>query len=244
MIELDALAEAECQVWWAGPDPDLHGLLDLLDDGEKARFDRFRRDEDRFRYLVGHAMVRLVLASHTGRDPRDLRFATDCLHCGGPHGKPRLDPPAGLDFSLTHSGERVGLAVVRDVPVGLDVEAHARNVEQSLVDHVLSDAERRVFDTVPTEARATAFFTYWTRKEAVLKATGHGLAAGVATVEVSGPDEPARLVRWTAKQALDSPVRLYDLHPGPGHSASVALLTSRQHRVLERDAEPLLKQAL
>ncbi|NED53325.1 4'-phosphopantetheinyl transferase, partial [Micromonospora aurantiaca] len=68
----------------------------LLDDRERERYDRFLRAEDKARFVTGRFLARTVLADAVGLAPESIRFTTDCPHCGGTHGKPRL-PGSGLD---------------------------------------------------------------------------------------------------------------------------------------------------
>ena len=90
----------------------------LLDDHERERLTRFRRPADRARYLAAHALARLVLGG-SGRTAAALRFDRTC-RCGAAHGRPVL--PGGPGFSLSHSGDLVGVAVRPGAAVGLDVE--------------------------------------------------------------------------------------------------------------------------
>jgi 4'-phosphopantetheinyl transferase len=71
-------------------------------------------------------------------------------------------------FSLTHSGELVGVAVHEHSSVGLDVEQHRPFAYLAQV-----AAAIRAPDEDPSED----FFRMWTRKEALVKATGAGLSA-------------------------------------------------------------------
>ncbi|MES9538239.1 4'-phosphopantetheinyl transferase superfamily protein [Actinomadura sp. NPDC000600] len=216
----------ECAVHWARPDDDPR-MRDLLDEGERARYERFMRAEDKARFVTGRWLARTVLAEATGRPPRDLRFTTDCPHCGGSHGKPRL-PGSDLDFSLSHSGDRVLLVLVEGAAVGADVEQESDRDINSLARMVLTDAEGEVLRTM--DDRKRGFHAYWSRKEALLKATGHGLAASMTAIHVSGPDEPPEVVAWEGEAAV-SPVRLADLDAGPGYAAAAAVLTDRPLKV-------------
>jgi 4'-phosphopantetheinyl transferase len=238
-----ALRVGECQVWWAQPVGARPDLLALLDAGEQARWSRFRRDEDRARFLAAHALTRLVLAGHLGVHARALDFAMACRRCGGTdHGKPRL-VEGDIEFSLSHSGERVVLAVTRGAPVGVDVERlSAQRDIAGLIPAVLAAAERPVVEALPATARAGAVLRYWTRKEALLKATGDGLAVAPATITVTPPDAPPALITWTATPPLASTAHLADLAPGAGHIASLAMLGARL-AVVERDADGLLAAA-
>jgi 4'-phosphopantetheinyl transferase len=198
-------------------------MRDLLDDGERDRYARFMRAEDKARFVTGRFLARTVLAEATGRPPHDLHFTTGCPHCGDAHGKPRL-PGSGLDFSLSHSGDRVLLVLVEGAEVGADVEQESDRDVDSLSRMVLTAAEAEVLRTMADRKRG--FHAYWSRKEALLKATGHGLAAPMTAIHVSGPDEPPEVVAWEGEAAV-SPVRLADLDAGPGYAASAAVLTDR-----------------
>ena len=53
--------------------------------------------------------------------------------------------------------------------------------------------EQEALAQVPDEARRTAFYNIWTRKEAYVKARGDGIAAGLGTFTVSLGAEAALL---------------------------------------------------
>jgi 4'-phosphopantetheinyl transferase len=201
----------------------------LLTDGERDRYDRFIRPADKARFVTGRFLARTVLAEAAGLDPKTIRFTTECPHCDGDHGKPRL-PGTTLDFSLSHSGERVVLALTDGAAIGVDVEQEGDRDVDRLAEMVLADPERA--DLAASPDRKRGFHRYWTRKEALLKATGHGLAAPMTAIHVSGPDEPAEVVSWTGEAAV-SPVRLADLTPGAGYAAAAAVLTDRPLKITE-----------
>ncbi|AUS80346.1 4-phosphopantetheinyl transferase [Actinoalloteichus sp. AHMU CJ021] len=243
--EIAPLDSGECQVWWAARDAADPGLISLLDDAERTRHDRFRREEDRQRHLVARALSRIVLGAHLGLDPRDVRFRYECAHCGEEaHGKPVLTPDSGLRFSLSHSGESVVLAVCRGGEVGVDVEEVRENLDvDRLGDTVLCEEEQRTVAALPAERRQDAFFTYWTRKEAVLKAVGLGLALPMRSVLLSGPDEAPAMVDWRSERPPPEALRLYELAAPAGHLASLAVLDARPLRIRELPGDPLLAGA-
>lgn len=232
-------------MWWARPAAGARELLALLDTGERARCARFDRDDDRARYLAAHALARLVLAGHLGIPAQALTFQATCRQCGASdHGKPRLAMAGGgLEFSLSHSGARVVLAVARDAAVGVDVERlNARRDFAALMPAVLSAAEQPAVAALPDGERAAAVLRYWTRKEALLKATGDGLRVAPAALTVTPPDAPPALVAWDAAPPLDGAAHLFDLRPDPGHVASLAILGPRL-AVIERDGDGLLARS-
>jgi 4'-phosphopantetheinyl transferase len=217
-------------VWWARPVPPADGgrLVDLLDARERARLDRFRRDDDRARYLAAHALTRLVLAAAVGHPAAELEFDRTC-RCGQQHGKPVL--LGGPGFSLTHAGGLVGVAV-HTRPVGLDVEEERELTDlPALAAHACSPAE-----AAPDPG---SFFVLWTRKEALLKATGAGLSSPMAAITLG----PAGVVEWTGDGAPTGPVWLRDLHPGPGYRAAIAGLGAEPADVRTEDGDALLAHA-
>jgi 4'-phosphopantetheinyl transferase len=217
-------------VWWARPvaPADAGRLADLLDAHEHARLDRFRRAADRARYLAAHALTRLVLGAATGQEAAALEFDRTC-RCGQQHGKPAL--PGGPGFSLTHAGGLVGVAVHAG-PVGLDVEeVRALTDLPALAAHVCSPAE--------TAADPASFFVLWTRKEALLKATGAGLSSPMAAITLG----PSGVAEWTGDGAPAEPVWLRDLDPGPGYRAAIAGLGTAPAQIPTEDGDALLAQA-
>lgn len=217
-----------CDVWWAAPvDPDTApGLLQLLDAHERERLGRFRRSADRARYLAAHCLVRLVLADLLGIPPGALIIDRTC-RCGEQHGKPTVDGP---QFSLTHAADLVGVAVREGGPVGLDVE-QVRPLSDltAMARHIRSPAEP------PADTPGT-FFRTWTRKEALLKATGDGLSAPMTSITLDAQG----VASWTGAGAPVEPVWLRDLRPADGYLAAVAGLGPAPASVDEHDGNELL----
>jgi 4'-phosphopantetheinyl transferase len=236
------LKDYVCQIWWARPVDARPALDPLLKLAERDRRNRLVRKDDQDRLTVGAALTRLVLARHLRRPADQLRFDRTCCFCGAKHGKPQLvDEDGGLQFSVSHSGQRVAVAVVRGGIVGVDVEQESPDLEvDTLVPEVLSEEERVAFRQLAPRDRLRGLLTYWTRKEALLKATGDGLRVPMPTITVSGPDEPPLLRRWSGRLALPASVTLHALRPGSGHVASLAVLGLPTVRLHELDGQELL----
>nr|DAC76741.1 TPA_exp: 4'-phosphopantetheinyl transferase [Streptomyces sp. NRRL F-4335] len=221
------LAPGECHVWWARAESDL-ALLDLLDAEERMRSRSFLREQPRALYLTAHALTRLAVSAQTGVPPHLLRFVRVCKTCAGPHGKPALsDSPVPLELSLSHSGDRVAVALSRGGPVGVDVERIGDRWAESV--DALSAEERRALDLLPAQRRAPGFFRYWARKEAVLKATGDGLVVNPATLTLSGAEEPPALRQWQGRPGAEDRIALADLDAGPGYRMAVARVGGDGH---------------
>jgi 4'-phosphopantetheinyl transferase len=225
-------------VWWAHPATATTGLLNLLDDIEQSRYDGYRRDVDKLRFLTGRALIRGVAAAELGVDPKDVAIDASCFDCGKPHGKPKVD---GLEVSISHSGDWVALALTDATPVGVDVE-EVRDAEvDGLAGIAFSPAELTVFEQVPAADKKAAFFTYWSRKEAVVKATGKGMSVAMSKLTLSGHDEPPRVVSSRADEVDIGGVHMVDLDAGSGYRACVAVFGTEEPKVTERDAAELIR---
>ena len=193
----------QIQVWWArvsvGRLDDLQreSLAADLDPATLARLDRFHRVQDRDRGLAAHSLLRRLLAGVAGGRPAELRLPTRCAGCGDTdHGKPYLDvgtanPP--VEMNLSHSGELVCVALAAPgVQVGVDVEQR-RSIEwATLRRSVFADSEWAVTEQAedPERRRMNA----WSRKEAAVKSSGHGLSLPFRDVLIEDADWGG----WTA----------------------------------------------
>jgi 4'-phosphopantetheinyl transferase len=132
-------------------------------------------------FIAGRWLLRSVLAALTGAEPRSLELQA------GRHGKLFLagherDVPC---FNLSHSGALVGVALVRDRRVGIDIEAERPLADSALLARrILGPRERARFEALPERAREAALLAAWTRKEAVLKALGTGIAGNLRSIDV------------------------------------------------------------
>jgi 4'-phosphopantetheinyl transferase len=115
-------------------------------------------------------------------------------------------------------------AFAQDRQVGIDLE-HVRRLPEAsdIVEKYFSSRERSVFRALAPDARLEAFFRGWTRKEAYIKATGHGFGLAPDQFDVViAPGEPARLLNVSADPAEACRWSLYDLQPAPGYIAALA----------------------
>lgn len=246
-----ALGAEDCAVWWATPSDGLD-VLALLSEGERARAARFRRPGDRARYATGRALLRAVLADRTGLPAAAVPLTAVCTHCGSrEHGKPGVRGPDALRsaVSLAHRGDRVVVALTAGRAVGVDVEAEAgvgAPDGAGVSSEALAPEEWAAHVRLPREERRRAFAVWWARKEAVLKATGHGLAVPPSGVLVSAPGTPAELLAWRAGPGAGdlSPgaAHLKDLAPGAGYVGCVAVLGGTALRVREYDGDAVLRR--
>lgn len=219
------LAGSEIHVWAAPLSVGrniLEGYAATLSPDEKARAERFRFEKHRDRFIAGRGMVREILGRYLQSQPAALRF--DYLM----NGKPALAgkfASGGIHFNLSHSEDLALVAVTRIGIVGVDVEC-VREIKEvdDLVARFFSRRENELFQKVPSPEKPVAFFNLWTRKEALLKATGEGITRSLSLVEVSFlPGEPARLLAVSGDTAKAAQWSLRELQPAQEFVGAVAI---------------------
>ncbi|HQU15310.1 MAG: hypothetical protein B7Z66_08160 [Chromatiales bacterium 21-64-14] len=188
------LTGTSAQVWQIplrAPDRVLERMHALLAPDEQRRMTRLRFSHHRARFLLARGALRLLLGAYLDMPADQLVFRY------ARHGKPGLSggpDPQGLEFNLSHSHELCACAFSRARPLGIDIEYRYRSVNVAgLSRRLFSATEIAELERTPPALRTHAFLNGWTRKEAVLKATGEGLTGSLRRVGVSlAPDKPAR----------------------------------------------------
>jgi 4'-phosphopantetheinyl transferase len=94
------------------------------------------------------------------------------------------------------------IALTLGTPIGIDVELLRETVNhQRLATQYFSPAEQNALEALCGEQLVASFFAGWTRKEALLKATGTGIAGGLDSFDVS--IDPAMQRQCTALQTAN-----------------------------------------
>jgi len=164
---LDDPARRECAMRW-------------LTDDERGRHARFRFDADRDLFLLGRLMARRLVGDALAIEPTAWDWRE------GPHGRPEIDrPPTPLRFNLSHSGGLVACALATGHDVGVDVEDLRRTVNPDLVERCCSPAEVADVNAQGADGWRDRFLTYWTLKEAYLKARGLGISVHLPDISFS-----------------------------------------------------------
>lgn len=176
------LADDEVHVWRI----DIEGQADLtparriLSEEERAKADRYRFERDQRRCVLRRAALRNILANYLDTRPDQIEFSY------GPRGKPELGghfANAGYQFNLSFSGELALCAVAR-WPLGIDLEKERLVENAALVAKHFFTAEEIALQNAAADPNRV-FLRHWTRKEALIKATGSGLAVPLNAFDVS-----------------------------------------------------------
>ena len=200
----------------------LESLAATLSPDENERSGKFKFEKHRNRFIVGRGALRKILGEYLQAKPEALRFSHSA------NGKPALADEfvsAGVHFNLAHSEDLALVAVTRIGAIGVDVEC-IRPVKEvdELVARFFSAREIELFRKLGSDEKTAAFFNLWTRKEALLKATGEGITRSLSLVEVGFlPGEPARLLAIAGDAARAVQWQLRELSPAPGFIGAVAI---------------------
>jgi len=181
-LEPVTMPDTEVEVWLARLDVDAEQVgqyANLLSVDEHERAQRFYFEHDRRRFMVARGALRTLLAERLGIPPRTIAFQYS------DKGKPYL-AGATLHFNISHSHERALIAISKTREVGSDIEYVHRKVDYELLaKRYFTPREYAALEKLPEAQRKRAFFTCWTCKEAVAKATGEGLFASLGKLEVA-----------------------------------------------------------
>lgn len=205
-----------------------------LNAAERSRADRFVRAADRAAFIAAHVRMRQILSGYVGTAAGLLEFDSVM------RSKPVL--PNGPSFNLSHAGGYAVLAVApgeteESLPLGVDIEKH-RPVEPAVAEISFSQAEQKMLARFQGQDRTDAFFRCWTRKEAVVKATGLGLFAELGDFDVTfGPSEGPALTRAAGPFHAPEDWQLRHFELAPDLPGALACLTrGRDIRVTLRNA--------
>jgi 4'-phosphopantetheinyl transferase len=146
---------------------------------EQVRVGRFRFERDRQSWITARGMMRVILGEYVHESPELVRFASYA------YGKQYLQDYPFLEFNLSHAGD-YGLLGVSHHTIGVDIEQIREHfADPSVARHFFSEAEQTELAAYSGDQYSTAFFTFWTRKEAYIKARGEGLSLPLRDFDVS-----------------------------------------------------------
>ena len=169
------LRDDDVHLWLANVDlegwrPD--ALQRVLSDEEKARAARFHFERDRNRYITRRALLRQLVGEYLQQAPGEIRFTEN------PFGKPELagEVVGALQFNLSTSGEWAMYGFTRRRRNGIDIEKIRQGFNwEEIAGRFFHPREAGFIGESPEADRVDKFFTYWTLKEAFVKAHGVGL---------------------------------------------------------------------
>lgn len=217
------------QISLSGQGSLLSTFRNLLAADEIQRAGRFFFERDRERFIVARAAMRQIVGDYVNIAAERLVFSY------GAKGKPELAPGqsgGALKFNLSHSGEYALLALSQGLRVGVDIEfVNADFAGEEIAERFFSSNEIAALQAMATEARAEAFFSCWTRKEAYIKALGEGLSIPLDSFDVAfGPHVPAALLRVRGVPDEVTRWSVYDIAAPTGYKAAL-VAEGKEHKL-------------
>ena len=227
-LRIPSLSDDHIHLWHAEPQKRrslLPHLSTLLSSDENERRARFRFAAAREDFAFARGLLRTLLGAYLAMDPREVRF------CYSEHGKPFLGSQGAeptLQFNLSHTQGAVLLGICRKRSIGVDVERIREDLDpKEIAGRFFSPFEQGVLRELPKAEQRPAFFRCWTRKEAFLKARGHGLSYPLDLFDVSfraGENEVKLTTRPDREEA--QPWQILEAAAPEGCAAAVAVARS------------------
>jgi len=211
--QFDPLTEHMADVWRVNINLALVRLADFkmtLRANEIARANRYVQPKDSNRFIVSRGALRHILGMYLSRPPASIELGE------GTNKKPRILQPTdtGIYYNVSHSGDWILIAVARS-EIGVDIEFMnpVFDFKDVMPDIFIPGEVAFVNELNPVER----FFTLWTRKEALVKATGRGLDENFMSIPAL---EGEHLIEGDAPPVGDWQVTSFDLEQN--HIASLA----------------------
>ncbi len=151
----------------------------FLSNEEIVKANRFHFEKDKNNYIISHGILRKILSLLLSVKPSEINFGTN------EYGKPFVQNPSNVQFNISHSKEKLLLAVSREVPVGVDIEF--MNVEFAsgdIAQNFFSPVEIQKLNKLEDDKLTEGFYNCWTRKEAFIKGIGKGLSIPLDSFDV------------------------------------------------------------
>lgn len=147
-------------------------LVEVLSEREQEKASRMFIPKDKERYVVSKFCLRTLLSLFLDIPAHEIDFISHA------HKKPTVK---GLEFNISHTGDYV-LIAISPRAVGIDIEYLNREFDfKSILDITFSKKEIAFIGDKDVDP--TNFYVMWTRKEALLKASGEGVSDNLHLIE-------------------------------------------------------------
>lgn len=140
-------------------------LLKVLNIFEREKVKNFKQSLDADISLISRFLLRSILSPLVNKKPEEIEFSYN------EYNRPYV---GGLDFNLSHSGNRIVIVTNQQGRVGVDIEK-IRLVEMSLA-QICFTKEEMNHVVYKNNFNLDNFFQLWTLKESFIKADGKGMS--------------------------------------------------------------------
>lgn len=189
--------------------------MSFLSEDERSRVARFHFSHDQEAFALYHACKRIILSQYLSVSPHSVPILI------GDNGKPFLQDNT-LYFNLSHTKNLAVLAVTQLHSVGVDIESMDKKHEiLSIAERFFHEKEvKALLSCLTFEDQTNCFYQLWTAKEALLKADGKGISAGLDIFYVC----PNLLVDGSIMHSYSPEMTLIKLDCPDHYAASLAIM--------------------
>ncbi|MFT4670797.1 MAG: 4'-phosphopantetheinyl transferase [Pseudohongiellaceae bacterium] len=189
------------------------------------RVERYQFLEHKQQLLMGRYLIRTVLSRYGQLSAGDWRFENN------EYGKPFIasalldEMVEPLFFNLSHSQNKLVLAVARHEFLGVDIEygLKPRRVEK-IANRYFSNSEIEGFSGLEKSQMQKRFYDLWSLKEAYIKACGMGLAIPLNHFSFSFQNERKVEIKFHKERPDDSALwQFWNIESEPGYHLSLAV---------------------
>lgn len=142
-------------------------LIAFLSPFEKNRANRYHFSNDKNRFIISRTVLKFLLSKQTGLDVNEIvldKYSNK---------KPCLPSHPSIFFNVTHAGDYALIAIAKK-PVGVDIEHVNKDFDYNeILSGIFNKSE--IDDVFSSNNKQRTFYKLWTRKEAIVKATGKGI---------------------------------------------------------------------
>jgi len=149
--------------------PSLPRLQTLLQQDEHTRASRYHQQKDHDRFIISRAWLRIIAGKFTSLPASEILFVK------GENKKPFIanSGKQSVFYNVAHSGDWI-LVSIGESETGVDIEYVNDQFDyKEILEHSFSAEEIAFIRS--SENSLGSFYTLWTRKESLLKATAKGI---------------------------------------------------------------------
>ena len=160
----------------------------------QAKISNYPRQDEQLRSVLARLILKQLLLEQGFHDTVLEDYRTD------EYGRPFINDD--IDFSISHADDYVMCAVSKTTRVGIDVEK-MRDI--CMDDYSISLSDKELEDLTNSTNPISDFFSLWTKKEAISKANGKGLAILLPEMEIAFDTATCGQTVWNLKELVINP---------------------------------------
>lgn len=149
-------------------------LQGYLTEAEIQTMERYHKESDRTRYIIGKGYLKVLLAKYLDCKPEEIEFTEGINH------KPILKDKKNIHFNISHSHEWLVFGFCTD-ELGVDIEYVNSEFDfMSMMNNCFTKPETHYIENAYSPRHE--FYKLWTRKESLLKATSIGMVDNLHSI--------------------------------------------------------------